>query len=451
MGPSGTGTQDPRDSRHVATPEARRNVQMPRPPERPPGAKAGTSGRLERWLLRKMLQTLGDPPLRVVLWDGREIGPADGSVDHRVLIHDRRTLWNLIFDPMFQFAEAYAAGTLEVDGDLTDLMVLINRACARGGERGFFSKGLSHWFRRPRRNSLTGSQKNIHHHYDIGNEFYRLWLDERLVYTCAYFPEASFSLEQAQVAKMDHVCRKVRLQPGQRVIEAGCGWGALARHMARHYGVRVTAYNVSHEQVQYARQQAEREGLADRVDFVEDDWRNARGECDAFVSVGMLEHVGLDNYRELGHVIHRTLKPGGLGLIHSIGLNKLRRLNPWIERRIFPGAQPPGLRQMMDLFEPNEFSVLDVENLRLHYAETLRHWLLRFEQSVETVRRMFDERFVRTWRFYLACSAAAFEAGRMQLFQVAFARGESNAVPRNRAYLYADHDLQPRGWQPANG
>src|SRR5690606_24874192 len=154
--------------------------------------------------------------------------------------------------------------------------------------------------RLPRINSLRKSRDNVYHHYDIGNEFYRLWLDEQLAYTCAYFPEPEVSLEAAQVAKFDHVCRKLNLRPGERVVEAGCGWGALALHMAREYGVTVRAYNVSREQIAYARRRAQEEGLADRVEFVEDDWRNVTGRYDAFVSVGMLEHVGKHNYRKLG-------------------------------------------------------------------------------------------------------------------------------------------------------
>jgi cyclopropane-fatty-acyl-phospholipid synthase len=298
---------------------------------------------------------------------------------------------------------------------------------------------LFHLLRMPHGCSLHKSRDNIHHHYDIGNDFYRRWLDDQLVYTCAYFPEPALTLEAAQIAKMDHVCRKLRLQPGQTVLEAGSGWGALAMHMARHYGVNVRAFNISHEQIMLARDHARREGLDDRVEFVEDDWRNIRESCDVFVSVGMLEHVGRKNYRRLGAVIDRCLKPNGIGLIHSIGQNYSRPFNSWIERRIFPGAYPPTLREMMDVFEPRDFSILDVENLRLHYAKTLRHWLERFERSSGVVREEFGDRFVRMWRLYLAGSVAAFESGSMQLFQVLFARGSNHQIPRTRDDVYR-HD-----------
>ena len=212
--------------------------------------------------------------------------------------------------------------------------------------------------------------------------------------------------------------------------------GALALHMAKNYGVRVKAFNVSHEQIIYARERANAERLSDRVEFVEDDWRNITGSFDSFVSVGMLEHVGLKNYEELGNVISRCQKPDGRGLIHSIGCNSPRVLDSWTTKRIFPGAHVPSLSEMMRIFEPQKFSILDVENLRLHYALTLEHWLQRYEQNIDEVRGMFDEKFIRTWRLYLSASIASFRTGSLQLFQVVFTNGRNNEVPWTRDKLY---------------
>jgi cyclopropane-fatty-acyl-phospholipid synthase len=198
----------------------------------------------------------------------------------------------------------------------------------------------------------------------------------------------------------------------------------------------VRAFNISREQVAYARERAAREGLSGQVEYVEDDYRNISGRFDAFVSVGMLEHVGVANYEALGAVIRRALQGRGRGLIHSIGRNYPAPLQPWIEKRIFPGAYPPSLGEMMGIFEPSNLSILDVENLRLHYARTLRDWLVLYENASERVRQMFDEKFVRMWRLYLAGSVAAFTTGTLQLFQVVFAPGESNDVPLTRAHLY---------------
>jgi cyclopropane-fatty-acyl-phospholipid synthase len=224
---------------------------------------------------------------------------------------------------------------------------------------------------------------------------------------------------------------------GDSVIEAGCGWGALALHIAGRYGAKVRAFNISREQLDFARRQARERGLEGRVEFIEDDYRNIKGSCDVFVSIGMLEHVGRDHYPELGGVIARSLTAAGRALIHSIGRNRPEPLHPWIEKRIFPGAYAPSLGEMMQIFEPSSLSVLDVENLRLHYARTLRHWLEQYERVADKVRSLFsDESFVRMWRLYLSGSIAAFETGILQLFQLLVTKHDNNAIPLTREYMY---------------
>ena len=395
------------------------------------GARLARVSPADRWLLRMFLRAMGNPAIRVTLWNGEGVSTADAPPVAAVHVADRRTLWRLMYQPELEFGKAYSDGRLQVDGALVDLLETLYRAPVSP-----WAHRLLRPLPRPRPNTLSGSRDNIHRHYDLGNDFYRLWLDERMVYTCAYFPTPTASLEDAQLAKMEHVCRKVGLRPGARVVEAGCGWGALALHMARQHGAFVRAFNISREQLAYARAQAQQKGLGDRVEFIEDDYRNVSGQYDAFVSVGMLEHVGLNHYRELGRVIHRCLSPHGRGFIHTIGRNQPLAFNAWTEKYIFPGAYPPTLREIMDVIEPYNFSVLDVENLRLHYATTLRHWLARFERSAERVAAMFDERFVRVWRLYLSGSIAAFTSGSLQLFQVSFARPLDNEIPWTRAHLY---------------
>ena len=391
---------------------------------------------IDAWLVHKFLQAIGEPSLRVVLWDGNEIvspsKPAAGMV-----IRDRASLWRLFTDPPLHFGDDYSAGRIEIEGGLVTFMETVYQAMARTPIYRRISDPAAYRRNQPRRNSLSESRQNIHHHYDIGNTFYQLWLDAEMQYTCAFFPDPAVSLEDAQIAKMELVCRKLRLQAGQTVVEAGCGWGGLARHMAMRYGVKVRAYNISSEQITYARERAKAEGLGGAVEYVEDDYRNITGKYDAFVSVGMLEHVGPDHYRDLGEVIDRSLKEQGLGLIHSIGQNIVSPMSPWFLKRIFPGSYPPTLREMMAIFEPWEFTVLDVENLRLHYAKTCEHWLDRFEQNRDLVREMFDESFVRAWRLYLSGCIANFRLGFLQLFQVVFSRPTNNLVPLTRTHLTA--------------
>ena len=390
-------------------------------------------GGVDRWLTRGLLWAAGQPPVRCVLPDGTVLDPAGGEVVGSLRFRDRAALYAFLRQPEIGFGEGYTDGAIEVDGDLVEVVAAAYRTPPSPlVERLFFSAA------RPRANTLRGSRENIHQHYDLGNDFYRLWLDERMLYTCAYYPTPAATLEQAQVAKMDHVCRKVALRPGERVVEAGCGWGSLALHMTRHYGVTVRAFNISSEQIAHAREQAAREGLADRVEFVEDDYRNITGTYDCFMSVGMLEHVGVRNYRALGALIDRCLPAHGRGLVHTIGRTRPARLNAWVEKHIFPGGEPPTLMQMMGIFEPFRFSVLDVENLRLHYERTAAEWLRRFERRADTVRQMFDERFVRAWRLYLAGTTVAFRSSLLQLFQVVFARDRHNGIPWTRAGVYAE-------------
>ena len=388
----------------------------------------------ERYLLRRVLDAMGSPRFAVALWDGFKISPKDATPVATVNVHSRSALNQLLRQGDMGFGDAFSNGGISVEGDLVAMLVA---AFTVPEPTGIAAVMKSLQQRKPRVNTKDGSRENIHHHYDIGNDFYRLWLDKEMQYTCAYFPEDELTIEAAQQAKMDHICRKLQLRPGDRVAEAGCGWGGLARHMALNYGATVSSWNVSAEQVQYATDRAKAEGYDDRVTYVLDDYRNITGEYDAFVSVGMLEHVGLDNYTELGGVVDRCLTQNGRALVHTIGRNRPRLMNAWIEKRIFPGAYPPTIKEMMEIFEPNRFSVLDVENLRLHYAKTLAHWLARYDASDEQVQAEFGEDFARAWRLYLAGSQAAFLAGGLQLFQVVFTRERNNELAATRRHLYS--------------
>jgi cyclopropane-fatty-acyl-phospholipid synthase len=389
---------------------------------------------LDRWCLGRLADVSSGVPVRFVLWDGTAIGPP-GAERFTIRLGDRRTLWRVVREPDLGFGEAYTDGRLEVEGDFAALVDAVALAFQRR------RRSMSPVARRLA--SLAGAsvavaRRNARHHYDLGNDFYRLWLDDDLVYTCAYFPTPDATLEEAQRAKLEHVCRKLQLKAGQRVIEAGCGWGALARHMAREHGTTVRAWNVSVEQVREARARAEAEGLSGRAAFVEDDWRHIDGACDVFVSVGMLEHVGPKRYRELGDLIDRCLDPRhGRGLLHFIGRDVPAAGSRWTARHIFPGFYLPTLREVLaGVLEPHGFSVVDVENLRGHYALTLRHWQTRFERVVPRITAEFGERFTRMWRYYLAGAHAGFAAGYLQLFQVTFARETANAAPETRAEWY---------------
>ena len=396
---------------------------------------------LDRWVARKMLEIVANPPIELRLWDGRAVTPPIENPVARLQYLDRGAMLKTILNPELFFGDLYASGRIRFSGDLVRFSEIIYTNLQDHGRGGWFRRLILWLGHRRIANSHDKASDNIHHHYDIGNDFYRLWLDTaEMQYTCAYFPDPSMTLEQAQVAKLHHVCRKLQLKPGDEVVEAGCGWGGLALFMARHYGVKVKAYNISKEQVAWAHQRAEKEGLSGQVQYVLDDYRNIQGQYDVFVSVGMLEHVGTRDYAILGQTIDRCLKPDGRGLIHSIGRNRPAPMNAWIERRIFPGAYPASLAEMTEIFEPNGLSILDVENLRLHYSLTLQHWLERYEAHSKEVRAMMDEEFVRAWRLYLCGSIAAFNVGELQLFQVVFSRARNNKLPWSREHLYREDE-----------
>jgi cyclopropane-fatty-acyl-phospholipid synthase len=380
-------------------------------------------------------RSIAPAAVRLELWDGSS--PYDDSATPlgSLVIRDRRTLIGLALHPDLQFGESYMAGRLEVRGPLepvVEALTCLSHPHATWRDR--LAPTLP--------NTLSASRRNVHSHYDLGNDFYHLWLDRHLVYTCAYYANEQMSLDEAQFAKLDLVCRKLRLRRGERVLETGCGWGALALHMAQHYGVHVRAFNISPEQLTFARERAAREGLADRVEFIDDDYRNATGQYDAFVSVGMLEHVGLRHLQTVAAVLRRTIRPdGGRGLLHFIGRDVPIPLNAWVRRRIFPGAYTPTIAEVAThTLAPAGMSIIDIENLRLHYARTLAHWSERFALVKDRVRQAYGDEFQRAWELYLAGSQAAFATGWMQLFQILF-------VPRGSAppsWTRADQHEVPR-------
>lgn len=392
---------------------------------------------LDRWLVNKMVDVVGNPPVRISLWDGVEVTPPCDEPVAVLVYHDRSALFKTILDPELNWGDLYCSKRVEFDGDMAKFMQTIYLGMLEKGKPGLTRKTIKWLGHRSIFNSFDKAKENIHHHYDIGNDFYKLWLDEaQMQYTCAYFPRENMTLEEAQNAKLHHICRKLELKAGDRVVEAGCGWGGLARFMATHYGVHVTAYNISRQQIKYARQRAQDEGLAEQVNYILDDYRHIKGQFDVFVSVGMLEHVAIRDYEELGEVIKRSLKADGRGLIHAIGRTAPGPMNAWIERRIFPGAQPPALSEMMRVFEPNLLAVNDIENLRLHYSRTLHFWAQRFEQHREQITELMDEKFVRAWSLYLYGSIAAFDAGKLQLYQVVFTNPQNNDITWSREHLY---------------
>ena len=326
---------------------------------------------------------------------------------------------------------------VEVEGDWDALLALGMRSALNGVSLPLATRLRFGLQRLRARDTRRRARSNIARHYDLGDEFYRLWLDEGLTYSCATFRSPEDSLEEAQAAKLDLICRKLRLEPGQRLLDVGCGWGSLIVHAARHYGVHAVGCTLSRNQAALAEERIRKAGLEDRVQVRLCDYRELSGRFDRWVSVGMLEHVGRAFLPRFARNIRRRLRPGGLGLLHFIGKDRAGPGDPWTLTYIFPGAYLPSLPEVLGAMGRFGLCTLDVENLRAHYPLTLDRWRERFERQVREIRHAYGERFVRMWRLYLVASAASFRYGECRVFQVLFGHGSEAALPLAREHRFA--------------
>jgi len=368
-------------------------------------------------------------------FEGREPGP-----EVTIRLADRGIERRLQLDPDLALGEGYMDGRISIErGTLYDLLDLMTRNYARARRRGFFRllRRAEMAFRRLHQINPAGrARRNVAHHYDLSGELYALFLDSDRQYSCAYFAEPGMDLEAAQEAKKRHIAAKLLLRPGMRVLDIGSGWGGLALYLARHFDVRVTGITLSTEQLAVAQERARREGLAHRVRFLLEDYRQHEGRYDRIVSVGMFEHVGLNHYGTFFDRVRDLLTDDGVMLLHSIGrMGGPGVTSHFIRKYIFPGGYIPALSEVLPVVEARELWVTDLEILRLHYAETLRSWRQRFLANVERVKQIYDERFCRMWEFYLVGSEMFFRNLDGMVFQMQLAK-DRTAVPLTRDYMF---------------
>ena len=390
-------------------------------------------------ILRRMLRK---GSLEVRYPDGSSHRYGDGTGQSlRVQLHDIATVRHLVANPELALGEAYMNGTLTIENDdIQGFLGLIvdNRDDApRVFWQRFLIKARIALRRFSQNNAALRSRRNVAHHYDLSGALYDLFLDADRQYSCAYFRDPADTLEQAQANKKHHIARKLRITPGMRVLDIGCGWGGMARTLARDYGAKVLGITLSEQQYDYAVETTRQEGLSDQVSFQLCDYRNVSGTFDRIVSVGMFEHVGLPHYNTYFDTIRDRLTLDGIALVHTIGwTGPPDATNPWIAKYIFPGGYVPTMSEVMKAIEIARLWPADVECWRLHYAYTLRHWWDRFNDNQDAVCDLFDDRFVRMWRFYLAACEQTFRHGRQAVFQFQVSR-QIDAVPLTRDYLYA--------------
>ncbi|ELS53880.1 putative Cyclopropane-fatty-acyl-phospholipid synthase [Streptomyces viridochromogenes Tue57] len=416
-------------------------------------------------------QLLGTPlPVRIRAWDGSQAGPPGAPT---LFVRNRRAVRRLLWKPgELGLARAWVAGDLDIEGDLYTALDLLSGLV---WERGEDARGLLEALRDPEaRAAVRGlvrlgglplppapppeevrryrghlhtkrtDRRAISHHYDVGNDFYEIVLGPSMVYSCAYWPSQDSTLEAAQHDKLDLICRKLDLKPGQGLLDVGCGWGSMAMHAARAYGVRVVGVTLSQEQAAYARKRVADEGLTDKVEIRVQDYRDVDdGPYDAISSVGMAEHVGAERYLEYADVLHRLLKPGGRLLNHQIGRRPQRdessyRVDEFIDSYVFPDGELQPIGITVSQLERAGFEVRDVESIREHYGLTLRRWVANLEAGWDRAVKLTGPGRARVWLLYMAACALAFERNRIGVNQVLAVRtpesGDSGMPLRSRTW-----------------
>ena len=433
-----------------------------------PSTADRTAGEIDHWkpLLGKLLASF-DGAMALQLPDGsssifgRSVRPATPP-EFVLRLRDPQAVRTLLLgqDPL-RFAEAYFRGAIDVDGDffaalslkdylhslrLTffDRMQVLTRLLQRGLDlwAGAQREQPALEATAVRAHTRMENREAVSFHYDLSNDFYGLWLDDGMVYSCAYFERPDLTLEQAQRAKLDHICRKLQLQRGEQFLDIGCGWGALILHAAQHYGVQAHGITLSERQFELARERIQAARLEDRVTVELQDYRDlpTGNRFDKIASVGMFEHVGLKNLPQYFDTVHRLLKPDGVFLNHGITHDEegwgTAISSQFINRYVFPDGELDTVSNIQRAMERSQFEILDVEGLRLHYATTLRHWVQRLDRHHASALRYVNEATFRVWRLYMAASALEFESGSLGLYQILSApRGRRN-LPPTRHYMY---------------
>jgi cyclopropane-fatty-acyl-phospholipid synthase len=378
--------------------------------------------------------------LKVIDADGRpHIFAGSPGPNVTMRLTDRSLYRKLFFNPELHAGEAYMDGRLLFEGcSLRDFLILfsLNRLSLGSYPLQKVLRRVSRGLRRLQQANPVGkAQKNVAHHYDLGNDFYKLFLDQGMQYSCAYFLDDSDTLEEAQHHKLRLIAAKLNLKPGLRILDIGSGWGDLALYLAAVADVDVTGVTLSKEQHALANEKAQRARLADRVRFELRDYRHVEDRFDRIVSVGMFEHVGVHHYPEFFAKINALIDDDGVMLLHSIGhMSPPGTASPWLRKYIFPGAYSPALSEVFTAVEEASLWVTDLEFLRLHYAKTLNHWHRRFAANRARIAAMYDERFCRMWEFYLISAEMMFRTGSQLVFQMQLAR-KRDAVPIVRDYV----------------
>lgn len=387
----------------------------------------------DKLFYKNLLKDMFSDPFQLKLWDGSVQNYGEGEPKFKVIFNEPIPKGDIINDPSMALGEGYMTKKLDIEGSVQEVIESLYNNKESFLKHGEKYQKLIKKFKR----TIKASKENIEYHYDIGNDFYKLWLDDTMTYSCGYFKNENDTLKQAQINKVEHILKKLNLKEGQSLLDIGCGWGELIITAAKQYKVKALGITLSSEQLEKVNERIKAEGLEDLVEVRLADYRELKNiSFDRVVSVGMLEHVGKDNLTEYFSVVNNLLKDKGVSLLHCItGVNE-GGTNTWIDKYIFPGGDLPAIKDLIrDIAELN-FELIDVESLRRHYGRTLEHWTKNFENAIPEIEKTKDETFIRMWRMYLNSCAASFNSGNINIHQILFAKGVNNELPWTREYVY---------------
>lgn len=387
----------------------------------------------DKVFFKTLFKNLFSETFELQLWDGSSEIYGDGIPKFKIIFNEPIPKSDIINDPSIAFGEGYMTKKFDIHGNIEEVVEALydNKESFLGSTSKF-----SHLIKVVK-NNLKNSKENIEFHYDIGNDFYKLWLDDTMTYSCGYFKSQEDSLTEAQKNKVNHILKKLNLQDGETLLDIGCGWGELIITAAKMYKVKATGITLSTQQFEKVKERIESEGLNDLVDVKLIDYRELKDiKFDKIVSVGMLEHVGKEHLCEYFSAVNKLLNKEGLSLLHCITNTSDDGVNSWINKYIFPGGYVPSIQELISNMSDLDFNIIDVENLRLYYAKTLECWYDNFQQALPEIEKNKDETFIRMWELYLNSCAASFKSGNINLHQFLFSKGVNNNLPWTREYMY---------------
>ncbi|WP_446787921.1 class I SAM-dependent methyltransferase [Macellibacteroides fermentans] len=368
-------------------------------------------------------------PFQIKFWDGEAVKYGEGESKFTLIINSPIPVADIKSDPTMALGEAYMTNKIDIDGDLQKVIESLYNNSKSFLHSTIINKKLS--------NNIKKSKDNVQHHYDIGNDFYRLWLEDSMTYSCGYFQSPDDTLNGAQKNKVAHILRKLNLNEGQTLLDIGCGWGELIITAAKEYRAKTMGITLSSEQFAKIKERIKSEMLEELVEVQLLDYRELKNrKFDRVISVGMIEHVGKDYLHEYFSTVNKLLVEEGVSLLHCItGINGAGT-NTWINKYIFPGGYIPTVKELISHMSDEDFHLIDAESLRRHYGRTLEHWAKNFENALPEIMKSKDETFIRMWRLYLNACAASFNSGNIDIHQFLFTKGVNNELPWTREYMY---------------